>query len=192
MQNIVLASSSVYKQTLFSRLQLPFIADEPNIDEQLPSSFNAKEGAEWLAIEKAKFVANRHPSSVVIGADQIAELDGEMINKPLNHETAVHQLNKQSGKRLQFHTGVAIIDQRGSQSNQFSTLNTTEVLFRVLSKQKIEHYLRTETPYDCAGGFKSEGLGITLFERIDSDDPTSLIGLPLIILSTQLIRMGLL
>jgi septum formation protein len=189
MHNIVLASASTYKQALFSRLQLPYAIDEPNIDEKLPSSMTAKQGAEWLALEKAKFIANRHLGSVVIGADQIAELAGEKINKPMNHKNAVIQLNKQSGKRLKFHTGLAIIDKRG---NQFSTVNTTEVVFRQLSEQKIEDYLYAEEPYNCAGSFKSEGLGITLFERIESDDPTSLVGLPLIALSTQLIQMGLL
>lgn len=192
MVKIVLASSSVYKQRLFDRLRLNFIIDEPNIDENLPSDFTAKQGAEWLAMEKARHVSKRHPGAVIIGADQIAELEGDKINKPINHSNAVNQLTKQAGKRLQFHTGLALIDQRGGRTKEFTMVNTSEVQFRRLSKQKIENYLHGEKPYDCAGSFKSEGLGISLLERIDSDDPTSLIGLPLILLSTQLIKMGLL
>lgn len=192
MVKIVLASSSVYKQSLFGRLKLTFTIDEPNIDETLPFQSSAKQGAEWLAIEKARHVASRHPGAVIIGADQIAELEAEKINKPMNHANAVIQLRKQAGKQLQFHTGLAIIDQRANQISEFSMVNTTEVHFRELSEQKIQDYLHLETPYDCAGSFKSEGLGISLLDSVNSDDPTSLIGLPLIALSSQLIKMGVL
>lgn len=175
---LILASTSRYRRDLLARLQLPFEVENPGIDEaaqpgEAPSAMAAR-----LALAKAQAVAARHPQAVVIGSDQMAELDGQAIGKPHTHERAVQQLRGMSGQRVTFHTAVAVVRaDRG-----FAEVRTApvQVRFRRLADAEIEHYLRTEQPYDCAGSAKCETLGIALLDAIDSDDPTALVGLPLI------------
>jgi len=187
MTKLILASSSRYKKELLSRLQCNFQSESPQIDESSLALETPAVAAERLATAKALKVAASHSDSLVIGADQIADLNGAFINKPGTHEQAVKQLQQQSGQTILFHSGLAVArtGQDGSLEYQ-STLNSTQVTFRQLSDETIERYLRLEKPYDCAGSFKAEGLGITLFSEIKSTDPSSLIGLPLIDLCTLL------
>ena len=187
MTTLILASSSRYKKELLSRLQCNFRCESPQIDESPLALETPALAAERLATAKALKVAASHSDSLVIGADQIADLNGAFINKPGTHEQAVKQLQQQSGQTILFHSGLAVArtDQDGGLEYQ-SALNSTQVTFRQLSDETIERYLRLEKPYDCAGSFKAEGLGITLFSEIKSTDPSSLIGLPLIDLCTLL------
>ena len=192
MNRLVLASSSSYRKALLERLKLPFSCCSPDIDESPATGEKATALAERLSLEKARAVTEKFPEAIVIGSDQVAELvetasDGtehnSILGKPGNHQQAVAQLTAQSGQTVYFHSGLAVIG-RGIEK---SLVNTTEVNFRELSSGEIESYLRREQPYDCAGSFKSEALGITLFKKVSSNDPTSLIGLPLIDLC-QLLR----
>ena len=175
---LILASTSQYRRELLGRLRLPFVVEAPGVDEAAHNAESPGELALRLALEKAQAVAARHDDSVVIGSDQVAELHGLAIGKPHTHERAVQQLRGMSGRAVDFHTAVAVV--RRSLGFAQTALVLTRVRFRVLSDFEIEHYLRTEQPYDCAGSAKSEALGIALLEAIESDDPTALIGLPLI------------
>lgn len=175
---LILASTSRYRRDLLARLQLPFDVVAPEVDETPAPGEAAAALAERLAIAKAQAVARDHPEAVVIGSDQVAELDGRAIGKPGTHERAVAQLRAMSGRRVDFHTAVAVVcRQRGYGG---AALATVRVRFRELQPGEIEHYLRLEQPYDCAGSAKSEALGIALLAAIDSDDPSALVGLPLI------------
>jgi septum formation protein len=175
---LILGSTSRYRRELLSRLRLPFDVAAPQVDEtprpgEAPSALALR-----LALEKARDVAGRHPDAVVIGSDQVADLDGEPIGKPGSHARAVAQLTRMSGRTLVFHTAVAVVcTARGFERAE---LVPVRVGVRPLQAQEIEHYLRLEQPYDCAGSAKSESLGIALLSSIDSDDPTALVGLPLI------------
>jgi septum formation protein len=175
---LVLASTSRYRRELLARLGLPFDVDAPGIDEQALRGEAPAATALRLAQAKARAVAARLGDALVIGSDQVAELDGVAIGKPLDHADAVRQLTAASGRTLAFHTGVALVDAASGRCR--TRLVTVASTFRQLSGRDIEHYLACERPYDCAGSVKSEGYGIALFERIESDDPTALIGLPLI------------
>lgn len=189
MTNIILASGSKYKAALLCRLSLPFAIDYPNINEYATEGELPNQTAERLALKKAKSVARNNIGAIVIGSDQIADLYGQAINKPENHTTAVEQLKRQSGREVTFHSGLAIVRCRpNGKLEYFSCVNSTTVIFRTLHEHQIESYLRTEEPYDCAGSFKAEGLGISLFTSIESTDPTSLIGLPLIDVCSLLIK----
>jgi septum formation protein len=175
---LVLASTSRYRRELLLRLGLAFETASPGVDETpLPGETPAAL-ARRLALAKAQAVAAQHPQAVVLGSDQVADLAGEPIGKPGSHERAVRQLQRLSGQTVVFRTALAAVHaQRGLVRE---TCADVTVRFRTLHAREIEHYLRTEQPYDCAGSAKSEGLGIALLESIDSDDPTALIGLPLI------------
>lgn len=176
MQPLILASTSRYRRELLSRLRLPFEVQSPAVDETpLPGEAPALL-AERLALAKARAVATQHPGAWVIGSDQVADLDGQAIGKPGTHEKAVAQLQAMRGLAVVFQTAVAVV------APGFAELRRVPVTvrFRELSDAEIERYLRLEQPYDCAGSAKSEGLGIALLEAIESDDPTALIGLPLI------------
>lgn len=175
---LILASSSVYRQQLLSRLRYPFSSVVPNIDETPKVNEPASTLALRLALEKALSVSAHHPRSVVIGSDQVADLNGTLLGKPGTHQRAIEQLTQMSGQTVLFQTAVAVVCQQTHFVQQ--ELATVSVTFKCLSPELIESYLRAEMPYDCAGSAKSEGLGIMLLERIDSDDPTALIGLPLI------------
>ena len=187
MSNLILASSSSYRKSLLQRLNIEFSCSSPDVDESALAGEPATALAERLALVKAQTVASQFPNTVVVGADQVAELNGTILGKPGNHQQAVKQLTAQAGKRVLFHSGLAIVRiQADGEMQQHSLINTTEVTFRPLSQKQIEQYLLTEQPYDCAGSFKAEGLGISLFTSIKSNDPTSLIGLPLIDLCSAL------
>lgn len=175
---LILASTSVYRRHLLERLRLPFDVIAPDVDEAaLPHEAPAPL-ARRLALAKAQAVAAQHPTSVVIGSDQVADLNGEALGKPGTHARAVAQLQRMRGQTVIFQTAVAVV----CQANGFAQteLAPVKVQFRDLTDAQIEAYLLAEKPYDCAGSAKSEGLGIALLARIDSDDPTALVGLPLI------------
>ncbi|HEU4458673.1 MAG TPA: Maf family nucleotide pyrophosphatase [Methylibium sp.] len=182
---LVLGSTSRYRRELLLRLRLQFAIEAPQVDEtphagEAPAALTAR-----LALEKAAAVAARHPQAVTIGSDQVAELDGQPIGKPLTHERAVAQLRSMSGRLVVFHTAVAVL--RPATGFRETALVPVRVRVRSLREDEIERYLRAEQPYDCAGSAKSEGLGIALLEAIESDDPTALVGLPLIA-TTRLLR----
>ena len=175
---LILGSTSRYRNELLERLRVPFDVVAPDVDETpLPGEAPAALAVR-LAMAKARAVSAGHPNAVVIGSDQVAELDGEPIGKPGNHERAVAQLRRMRGRSVVFHTAVAVVCEASGFAG--SALVPVTVRFRDLSDAEIEHYLRTEQPYDCAGSAKCETLGIALLDAIDSDDPTALVGLPLI------------
>jgi len=175
---LILGSSSPYRRDLLARLRVPFEVQLPAVDETRKDGEAPAAMAQRLALAKARDVAHRHPGAVVIGSDQVAELDGEPLGKPGTHERAVAQLRAMSGRSVVFHTAVAVV--RRDIGFESAALVPVTVRFRVLSDAEIEHYLRSEQPYDCAGSAKVETLGIALLESLHSDDPTSLVGLPLI------------
>ncbi len=184
-RTLVLGSTSRYRRTLLERLGLPFMVAAPDVDETaLPGEFPAQTALR-LAEAKARAVAVRHPGGLVIGSDQVADCGGNPVGKPGTRANAVAQLRMLSGKTVVFHTGVALLDAASGRC-RVALIDVTST-FRTLGAAQIDAYLDRETPYDCAGSVKSEGLGIALFERIESDDPTALIGLPLIAL-TRLLR----
>ena len=177
-RRLILASTSRYRRELLERLRLAFSVEAPEVDET-PRAGEAPAGlAARLALAKARAVAARHPDAVVIGSDQVADLDGEPLGKPGGHERAVVQLQRMRGRVVVFQTAVAVVCTEAAFEGVESA--AARVRFRHLSDDQIERYLRLETPYDCAGSAKAEALGIALLEAIDSDDPTTLIGLPLI------------
>lgn len=189
MQTLVLASTSPYRQALLERLQLPFITHAPNIDETPLPNETPEELVKRLSCEKAKAVAIHYPQAVVIGSDQVATLEGNIIGKPNDHENAKQQLRQSSGKTVTFLTGLTVFNTATGKVD--TVIDSFEVTFRKLNEQQIESYLLKEKPYDCAGSFKSEGLGIVLFEKMEGNDPTSLIGLPLIQLTTLLTKLNI-
>ena len=175
---LILGSTSRYRRDLLSRLHLPFEVHAPEVDETPLVGESPRALAQRLALAKAHAVAARFPEAVVIGSDQVADLNGEPLGKPGNHARAVAQLQRMRGQTLVFQTAVAVVC-RASGFAQHD-LAPVRVVFRNLHDSEIENYLQIEQPYDCAGSAKSEGLGIALLETIDSDDPTALVGLPLI------------
>nr|WP_314541971.1 Maf family nucleotide pyrophosphatase [uncultured Ottowia sp.] len=182
---LVLASTSRYRRELLARLALPFETAAPDVDETPRAGEAPRELALRLALEKAQAVAARKPQAIVIGSDQVADLHGQPLGKPGTHERAAAQLARMSGQIVLFHTAVAVV--QASRGFAQSSLATVTVRFRTLDAATIERYLLAEQPYDCAGSAKSEGLGIALLQAIESDDPTALIGLPLI-RTAQLLR----
>lgn len=186
---LILGSTSAYRRELLTRLRLPFTVVSPEVDETPQAGEPPSRLACRLALAKARAVAANHPSAVVIGSDQVADLDGEPLGKPGTHERAVAQLRRMRGHTVVFQTAVAVVC-RESGFEQVE-LAPVRVHFRDLSDAEIETYLRAETPYDCAGSAKSEGLGIALLESIENDDPTALIGLPLIRTARLLRAAGL-
>ena len=175
---LILASTSRYRRELLERLRWPFDVASPDVDETAHAGETPAALAQRLALDKARAVAARHQHAVVIGSDQVADLNGASLGKPGDHERATAQLRQQSGQRVVFHTAVAVV--LAATSFERCELATVTVRFRVLSDADIETYLCLEEPYDCAGSAKCETLGIALLESIASDDPTALIGLPLI------------
>ncbi|RMD70211.1 MAG: septum formation inhibitor Maf [Gammaproteobacteria bacterium] len=173
---IILASTSPYRRQLLERLGLPFTVEAPGIEEARLPGESPERMVQRLAEQKAGAVYQRHPEAVVIGSDQAAVVDGEILGKPGDRQRAFQQLKRASGKRLEFLTGLCVLG-RGRKE---SAVIPFGVVFRTLSDQQIESYLRREQPYDCAGSFRSEGLGIILVERMEGEDPHALIGLPLI------------
>jgi septum formation protein len=187
---LVLASTSRYRRELLERLRLPFEVDGPRIDETPREGEAPAELAERLALAKARDVASRHAEdAVVVGSDQVAELDGRAIGKPGTHERARTQLRAMSGHSVVFHTAVAVVRRASGFEAQVRVPVT--VRFRRLDEIAIERYLLLEQPYDCAGSAKCETLGIALLEAIESDDPTALVGLPLFRTCELLRRAGI-
>jgi septum formation protein len=186
---LILASTSRYRRELLARLRLPFEVVSPQVDETPAPGEPPAVLAQRLALAKAQAVAATRPQAVVIGSDQVADLDGRPMGKPGTHERAVEQLRQLSGRRAVFQTAVAVV--RADRGYARTLLAPVTVQFRTLADAEIERYLRAEQPYDCAGSAKSETLGIALLARIDSDDPTALVGLPLIRTCTLLREAGL-
>ena len=186
---LILGSTSAYRRELLQRLRLPFEVASPEVDETPQPGENPRDLALRLALAKARAVAARHPAAVVIGSDQVADLGGEPLGKPGTHERAVVQLRRMRGRTVIFQTTVAVVCvETGFEKVELAPVR---VRFRDLTDAEIESYLRTETPYDCAGSAKSEGLGIALLDTIESDDPTALVGLPLIRTARLLRAAGL-
>lgn len=191
MTRIVLASTSRYRRELLARLLPDFAVDAPDVEETPIASESPRDIAIRLASAKAHAVAARHPGAIVIGSDQVAELAGRALGKPGSAEAARAQLAAGSGKTVLFHTALCVVDTRGGSIAARSAIDCTQVVFRTLDAAAIARYVDIEKPLDCAGSFKAEGLGIALFERIESSDPTALIGLPLIALAQLLREAGL-
>lgn len=177
-RSVVLGSTSRYRRELMERLRIPFSVAAPHVDETPLPGEAPKALALRLALAKANAVAALHPEAVVIGSDQVADLAGQPLGKPGEHQRAVAQLRQMRGQTVIFQTALAVV----CMATGFEQLDLAEVrvVFRDLSDEEIEAYLQAEKPYDCAGSAKSEGLGIALLDSIDNDDPTALIGLPLI------------
>jgi len=188
-RRLVLASTSAYRRSLLERLGLPFDCAAPGVDESPRDGEAPAETARRLAPAKAAAVAARFPDALIIGSDQVASLGALRLEKPGNHANAVRQLQALSGRTAQFDTAVCVLD--AARGTARSRLVPCRVTFRPLSDGVIQAYLRREQPYDCAGSAKSEGLGIALIERMETDDPTALIGLPLIALTELLAAAGL-
>ena len=185
---LILASTSSHRRLLLQRLGLPFTAVAPGVDEAKSFREPVTELVKRLSRAKAEAVAAAHPGALIIGSDQAAERDGVILGKPGGHAEAVAQLKAASGRYLKFHTGLCLLDTRDGSRREH--VDVTRVIFRSLKDEEIERYLQAEKPYDCAGSFKSEVLGISLFEGIESSDPTALIGLPLIALARFLREAG--
>ena len=175
---IVLGSTSPFRKTLLERLHIDFVCDSPNIDETPLENEPVEEMVVRLAVAKARAIAANHPDSLIIGSDQSAVLDGEKLSKPGNFENAFKQLTHASGQKITFQTGLCLLNTETG--NIQSTCVPYTVVFKDLTPTMIENYLHKEEPYNCAGSFKSEALGIALFERFEGSDPNALIGLPLI------------
>ena len=180
---LVLASTSPFRKQLLEKLGLTFVTAAPDIDEAAVPDETPEQLVARLSEAKASALANTHPDSLIIGSDQVAVVDGQIVGKPHTHEKAVAQLKRAAGKRVTFLTGLCVYNARSHRSQV--DVVPYYVVFRHLTDKQIENYLQREQPYNCAGSFKSEGLGIALFDRLEGDDPNSLIGLPLI----RLIRM---
>lgn len=187
MTRLILASTSRYRSDLLARFGLPFDTCSPHVDERAEPSEQPADMAARLALAKARSVTD--PEAIVIGADQVPALGTMILRKPVTHSNALAQLMACRNRSVVFHTAVAVVDRRSGR--QWQTVDTTEVDFADSTEQQLEAYLRREQPYDCAGGFKAEGLGIVLFKAIRSSDPTALIGLPLIWLADTLRDAGL-
>lgn len=187
MDRVILASTSPYRRMLLERLGVPFTVESPGVEEASIAGETPPRRARRLAVAKAQAVALRHPEAIVIGSDQVAASGKLVLEKPGTAPRAREQLASLSGGEARFHTACAISAPAGFSA---AHLDETRVIFRKLSAQEIEHYVAREQPLDCAGGFKVEALGIALFERIESSDPTALIGLPLIWVAAMLRRLG--
>jgi septum formation protein len=187
-RRLILASTSPYRRELLARLRLPFDAIAPGVDEAARPGESPLALAQRLALHKAEAVAARYPEAVVIGSDQVADLAGQALGKPGAHDRAVQQLRAMRGRDVLFHTAVAVLCVAARCDQQ--AVNTVRVRFRDLTDAEIERYLQLEQPYDCAGSAKCETLGIALVDAIESDDPTALIGLPLIRTSALLRAAG--
>ncbi len=186
---LILGSTSIYRRELLGRLRIPFEVVAPEVDETAHADEPPAQLAARLALAKARAVARLHPAAVVIGSDQVAELDGVAVGKPGDHRRATQQLRSMSGRQVIFHTAVAVVCVK--QGFEASDMARVSVTFRDLGDAEIERYLLAEQPYDCAGSAKSEALGIVLLQAVESDDPTALIGLPLIRTCALLRRAGL-
>ncbi len=189
MQKIILASSSPYRRELLSKIKLDFECVSSHVDETPQAGETAQALAIRLSIAKARALSEPYPHHLIIGSDQVAMCNGLRLGKPGNFENAKQQLKTQSGQVVFFYTGLCVYDSINGKC--LTDLDCCTVHFRNLTTRQIEHYLRVDKPYDCAGSFKSEGYGITLLDKISGEDPNALIGLPLIKLITLLNQCGL-
>jgi MAF protein len=185
---IILASGSTYRRQLLEKLQIPFLTESPDIDETGGAGESAQALVTRLSLAKANALSSTYPHALIIGSDQVALLGEQILTKPGTHANARTQLQQCSSRSVTFLTGICLLNSASGGIRQ--TIASTRVSFRELTAEQIEHYLLQEQPYDCAGSFKAEGLGIALFDAIASDDPTSLIGLPLIALTRMLDAEG--
>lgn len=188
MQPLVLASSSPFRKALLDKLGLVFVTASPDIDESRRPGESPSDLVRRLAEEKARNVADRYPGHLVIGSDQVASVDQEVLGKPGDRDNAVAQLLGASGRVVTFYTGLSLLN--GATGRQQSAVEPFKVHFRRLTRAQIERYVDHERPFDCAGSFKSEGFGITLFSALEGRDPNALVGLPLILLVEMLAREG--
>ncbi|WP_192458672.1 Maf family protein [Musicola keenii] len=188
MFQIVLASTSIYRKALLQKIALSYICAAPNIDETPRSGENAADLVLRLAESKAMALASHYPNHLIIGSDQVCVLNGQITGKPHTTENAIRQLQQASGNSIIFYTGLALLNSRSNKMQ--STVETFTVSFRTLTEKEIKSYIFQEQPLDCAGSFKSEGLGITLFDRLSGRDPNTLVGLPLIALLEMLRQEG--
>jgi len=176
--NIVLASTSLFRKALLEKLNISFETVSPNFEENQLENEKPIDLVQRLSLGKAKAVAKQYTNHLIIGSDQVACIEGEVLGKPGNFGKAMTQLQKASGKTVTFYTGLTLFN---SKTNKDQTLcDEFKVHFRLLSDKQITHYLEKEEPYNCAGSFKSEGFGISLFKKLEGDDPNTLVGLPLI------------
>jgi MAF protein len=189
MPPIVLGSTSPFRRQLLEKLGLPFITDAPKTDETAMRGESPESLVQRLARAKAHDVGARHPDALVIGSDQVACIDGQILGKPGDRETAIKQLTAAAGKRVTFYTGLCLLNMATEQEEL--AVETFEVKFRPLDHVQIERYVDREQPFNCAGSFRSEGLGITLFSALHGRDPNALVGLPLILLVEMLDRQGI-
>jgi septum formation protein len=187
-QSLVLGSTSPYRRDLLLRLGLDFVSDSPDIDESRLDNETPQQLVERLAIAKARAVAMRHPQALIIGSDQVACVDEQILGKPGNRANAISQLRQAAGKTVVFYTGLCLLN--ATEDRVQSIVEPFRVHFRQLTDVQIERYVDCEQPFNCAGSFKSEGLGISLFRRLEGDDPNALIGLPLIRLIDMLAAEG--
>jgi MAF protein len=175
---LILASTSPFRKAILDKLGVKYTVSSPDTDETAFDNESPQQLVERLSIAKAKAIAEKNKDALVIGSDQVAVINGEIVGKPHTHENAVKQLQNASGKTVIFYTGLCLYN---SSTNQYqSEVVPYNVVFRLLSEQQIESYLKKETPYNCAGSFKSEALGIVLFDKLEGEDPNTLMGLPLI------------
>ncbi len=189
MTDLILASTSRYRKSILEKLRVSFTTESPDIDEQAQHGETAEHLVQRLAEEKAAAIAAHHQQGLVIGSDQVALFHNRILGKPHTHENAVKQLRSCSGDRITFLTGLCVINCETGTIHR--CVEPFHVHFKTLNNQQIENYLKADRPYDCAGSFKSEGLGIALFTRLEGDDPNTLIGLPLIRLIDMLEEEGL-
>jgi len=186
---LILGSTSPFRKEILTKLGVPFGTAAPDIDESALANETPEQLVLRLAEQKARAVGNDYPKHLIIGSDQVAVIDGEILGKPHTHERAVEQLSNASGKTVRFHTGLCLYNSENDTVQ--SEVVPFDVVFRKLTPSQIENYLQKEKPYKCAGSFKSEALGITLFEKLLGDDPNTLIGLPLIRLVAMLENEGI-
>lgn len=187
-QSLVLASTSIYRSALLERLKVPFVTAAPEVDETPLPAESALQTSWRLSREKAGAVQEKYPDALIIGSDQVALLDGQQLAKPLTHENAVRQLKAMRGRTVIFYTALTLLNARNGEMQ--TEVAENRITFRTYSDDEIESYLLKEQPYHCAGSAKSEGLGIALISRMEGDDHTAIIGLPLISLVTMLVKQG--
>jgi len=187
-RSLILASSSVFRKSLLDRLQLEFDIDSPDIDESQHTNESPHDYVSRLSLEKAQAVAPRQSDSLIVASDQCCVLNDRITGKPGNHENAIEQLQASSGNKVSFLTGLCALDTRTGK--YYLDVIPFHVHFRNLSLAEIDRYLSAEQPYNCAGSFMAEGLGISLFKKLEGDDPTALVGLPLIRLCEMLREFG--
>ncbi len=187
-QKLVLGSTSPFRQQILQKLHVAFETDSPDVDESPLNDETPQQLVARLSEKKARSVATRHPDALIIGSDQVCVNGNDILGKPHTHENAVQQLMNASGKSITFYTGLCLYNAKTDTAQ--TEVVPFNVYFREITKEQIEHYLQIEKPYNCAGSFKSEGYGITLFSKLEGEDPNTLIGLPLIRLTAMLEKEG--